>query len=101
MHGALSNIVLIKKILISIKESNMSYTMTISADFKPALIPGWYIFNTWLQKQIDTNIYIEMASDFNDLSKVIDNNSIDLIYANPCDIAKPVGIHDETVIIYA
>ncbi|MDX2503793.1 MAG: PhnD/SsuA/transferrin family substrate-binding protein [Gammaproteobacteria bacterium] len=89
----------------------MPYTMTISPDFKPDLIPGWYIFNTWLQKKIDTNIHIEMANDFNDLSKVIDNNSIDLIYANPCDIAKlireksftpiakPVGTHDETVII--
>lgn len=89
----------------------MSFTMTISPDFKPELISGWYIFNTWLQQQINENIHIEMVNDFSELSKAIDSNSIDLIYANPCDIAKlvreksftpvakPVGTHDETVII--
>ena len=89
----------------------MPYTMTISPDFKPELISGWYIFNTWLQKQLNENIHIEMVNDFNELSKAIANNSIDLIYANPCDIAKlvreksftpivkPIGTHDETIII--
>lgn len=85
--------------------------MTISPDFKPELISGWYIFNTWLQKQIDENIHIAMVNDFKELSDEINNDTIDLIYANPCDveklvreksfipIAKPVGSHDETVII--
>ncbi len=89
----------------------MPYTMTISPDFKPDLISGWYIFNTWLQKQIDEQIHIEMVNDFKELSSAIDKNAIDLIYANPCDIAKlvreksftpiakPVGTHDEAVII--
>jgi len=89
----------------------MPYTMTISPDFKPDLISGWYIFNTWLQKQIDESIHIEMVNDFKELSNAIDSDSIDLIYANPCDmtklireksftpIAKPVGTHDEAVII--
>ena len=89
----------------------MPYTMTISPDFKPELISGWYIFNTWLQKQINENIHIEMVNDFNELSQAIDNGSIDLIYANPCDIAKlireksftpvakPVGTQDESIII--
>jgi len=89
----------------------MSFIMTISPDFKPDLISGWYIFNTWLQKKIDTPIHIDLVSDFNELSSAIDKDSIDLIYANPCDIAKlvreksfspvakPVGVHDETIII--
>ncbi len=89
----------------------MPYTMTISPDFKPDLISGWYIFNTWLQKTIGENIHIRMVNDFKELSSVIDSNSIDLIYANPCDIAKlvreksfipiakPVGSHDEAIII--
>lgn len=106
MHETLSNTVLIFS-----KETNMPYTMTISPDFKPELISGWYIFNTWLQKQLNENIHIEMVNDFNELSKAIGNNSIDLIYANPCDIAKlvreksftpivkPIGTHDETIII--
>ncbi len=89
----------------------MPYTMTISPDFKPDLISGWYIFNTWLQKQIDESIHIAMVNDFKELANAIDKDSIDLIYANPCDItklvreksftpiAKPLGAHDETVII--
>jgi len=89
----------------------MPYTLTISPDFKPALIPGWYFFNTWLQKKINTDIHIELFNDFSELSSAIDSDSIDLIYANPCDIAKlvreksftpivkPQGTHDETVII--
>lgn len=89
----------------------MSFIMTISPDFKPDLISGWYIFNTWLQKKIDTNIHIEMVNDFDELAKAIDAESIDLIYANPCDIAKlvreksftpiakPIGTQDETIII--
>ena len=89
----------------------MPYTMTISPDFKPQLISGWYIFNTWLQKKIDAHIHINMVNDFNELAKTIDADSIDLIYANPCDveklireksfspIAKPVGSHDEAIII--
>lgn len=89
----------------------MPHTMTISPDFKPQLISGWYIFNTWLQKKIDAHIHINMVNDFNELAKAIDTDSIDLIYANPCDveklvreksfspIAKPVGSHDEAIII--
>lgn len=89
----------------------MPYTMTISPDFKPDLISGWYIFNTWLQKQIDESIHIKMVNGFKELSSAIDSGNIDLIYANPCDIenlvrkksfipiAKPVGTHDEAVII--
>lgn len=89
----------------------MSFNMTISPDFKPDLISGWYIFNTWLQKKLDAPIHIELVSDFNELANAIDKDRIDLIYANPCDIAKlvreksfmpiakPVGVQDETIII--
>jgi len=31
-----------------------------------------------------------MVSDFKELSNAIDSGTIDLIYANPCDIAKLV-----------
>jgi len=89
----------------------MPYTMTISPDFKPELISGWYIFNTWLQKTIGEDIHLELINDFAELEQLIDNNKIDLIYSNPCDIAKlireksfapivkPVGTQDETIII--
>ena len=89
----------------------MPFNMTISPDFKPELISSWYIFNTWLQKKIDTPVHIDLVNDFNELSDAIDQNRIDLIYANPCDIARlvrekdfnplvqPVGTQDETIIV--
>jgi len=89
----------------------MPYTMTISPDFKPDLISGWYIFNTWLQKTISEDIHLELVNDFSELDQLIENDAIDLIYANPFDmtklirdksflpIAKPIGKVDEAVII--
>ena len=89
----------------------MPYNMTISPDFKPELISGWYIFNTWLQQKIDTPVHINLVNDFHELSEAIDQNRIDLIYANPYDIARlvreknfnplvqPVGSQDETIIV--
>lgn len=89
----------------------MPYTMTISPDFKPDLISGWYIFNTWLQKTIGEDIHLEMVNDFSELDQLIENDKVDLIYANPFDmtklireksflpIAKPNGKVDEAVII--
>ncbi len=89
----------------------MPYTMTISPDFKPDLISGWYIFNTWLQKAIGVNIHLELVNNFSELGKLIDSDKVDLIYANPFDmsklireksflpVTKPVGKVDESVII--
>ena len=89
----------------------MPFNMTISPDFKPDLISGWYIFNTWLQKQLDISIHIELVNDFNELSQAIDEDRVDLIYANPHDISKlvrhkqftpivqPSGRQDETIIV--
>lgn len=89
----------------------MPYTMTISPDFKPDLISGWYIFNTWLQKSLGEEIHLELVNDFAELEKLIDNDKVDLIYSNPFDmtklireksflpVTKPVGKVDEAVII--
>ncbi len=89
----------------------MPYTMTISPDFKPDLISGWYIFNTWLQKALGVNIHLELVNNFSELGKLIDSDKVDLIYANPFDmsklireksflpVTKPVGKVDESVII--
>ena len=68
----------------------MSFMFTVSPDFTPDHLSGWYIFNTWLQKQSDTAIHLEMYNDFNSQRKAIQNNTIDLIYANPFDAAMLV-----------
>jgi phosphonate transport system substrate-binding protein len=63
---------------------------TVSPDFTPDHLSGWYIFNTWLQKQSDTAIHLEMYNDFNSQREAIQNDTIDLIYANPFDAAMLV-----------
>ena len=68
----------------------MSFMFTVSPDFTPDHLSGWYIFNTWLQKQSNTAIHLEMYNDFNSQREAIKKNSIDLIYANPFDAAMLV-----------
>lgn len=68
----------------------MSFMFTVSPDFTPDHLSGWYIFNTWLQKQSDTAIHLEMYNDFNSQREAIQNDTIDLIYANPFDAAMLV-----------
>ncbi|MFZ2727569.1 MAG: phosphate/phosphite/phosphonate ABC transporter substrate-binding protein [Methylococcaceae bacterium] len=88
----------------------MSYMFTVSPDFTPDHLSGWYIFNTWLQKQSNTAIHLEMYDSFQAQHDAIKYDKIDLIYANPFDAAmlvrekgflplvKAAGISDEAII---
>lgn len=68
----------------------MRYVMTVSPDFPPAQIAGWYIFNTWLQRQLGEQIHVELFPDFASQRQAIQRDAIDLIYANPFDAAMLV-----------
>lgn len=88
----------------------MSFMFTVSPDFTPDHLSGWYIFNTWLQRQSDTAIHLEMYDDFHSQREAIQSDTIDLIYANPFDAAmlvrekgflplvKAVGESDEAIL---
>jgi phosphonate transport system substrate-binding protein len=88
----------------------MSYTFTISPDFSPDHLSGWYIFNTWLQRQSGEAIHLELYDNFHAQRDAIQTNKIDLIYANPFDAAmlvrekgflplvKAEGVSDEAII---
>lgn len=88
----------------------MSFMFTVSPDFTPDHLSGWYIFNTWLQRQTDIAIHLEMYNDFASQHKAIKEGAIDLIYANPFDAAmlvrekgflplvKAEGVADEAII---
>ncbi len=71
----------------------MSYVMTVSPDFNLKNIAGWFVFNTWLQKQLGENIRLELFDKFNEQHKAISGNKINLIYANPYDAAMLVREH--------
>ncbi|MCK5810354.1 MAG: PhnD/SsuA/transferrin family substrate-binding protein [Cocleimonas sp.] len=68
----------------------MPYVLTVSPDFTPKHIAGWYIFNTWLQRQSDMGFHVELYNSFNKQREAIADNKIDLIYANPYDAAMLV-----------
>ncbi|NJA05083.1 phosphate/phosphite/phosphonate ABC transporter substrate-binding protein [Methylococcaceae bacterium WWC4] len=88
----------------------MTYLFTVSPDFAPDRLSGWYIFNTWLQKHTAAAIHLEMYDHYHRLHQAIAADGVDLIYANPFDAAmlvrekgflplvKPVGLSDEAVI---
>jgi phosphonate transport system substrate-binding protein len=63
---------------------------TVSPDFTPDHLSGWYIFNTWLQKHSNTAIHLEMYDSFQAQHNAIQCDEIDLIYANPFDAAMLV-----------
>lgn len=89
---------------------NGAYDMTVSPDFTPKYTSGWFIFNTWLQKALDTQIHLEMYHDFASQRRAIAEDRVDIIYANPFDasmlvrekgfvpVAKPAGKSDECIV---
>ena len=88
----------------------MTFNITISPDFSPDHISGWYIFNTWLQRQLEMGIHLELYNDFASQREAIAADQVDIIYANPFDasmlvrekgfipVARPIGKADEAVI---
>lgn len=88
----------------------MPFVLTVSPDFPPTHLAGWYIFNTWLQRQLDIPIHVELYDSFAEQRKAIANDEIDLIYANPYDatmlvrekqfiaIVAPANKADEAII---
>ncbi len=63
----------------------MTYNFTVSPDFNPNHLSGWFIFNTWLQKTIGEGIHLELYDDFDSQRQGIAEDKFDLIYANPYD----------------
>ena len=63
----------------------MTYNFTVSPDFNPNHLSGWFIFNTWLQKSINEGIHLELYDDFKSQRQAIGDDRFDLIYANPYD----------------
>ncbi len=68
----------------------MSYTFTISPDINAGCLPGWFVFNTWLQRKLGENIHLELYNDFTAQYQALLHNAVDLIYINPCYVSKLV-----------
>lgn len=87
------------------------YQLTVSPDFTPERISGWYIYNTWLQRNLGLNVHLEMYDSFDAQREAICQDRVDLIYANPFDaamlvrekgfraVAHALGVSDECVVV--
>ena len=88
----------------------MNYVMTVSPDFNTKNVAGWFIFNTWFQKELGANIHFELFDKFHELHQAIADKKINMVYANPYDaaglvrehgfqaIARPVSKADEALV---
>ncbi len=88
----------------------MTLNLSVSPDFPPSHLSGWFIFNTWLQRQLGTGVHLELYDSFEAQREDIRSGKIDLIYANPYDasmlvrelgfkvLVRPRNLSDETLI---
>lgn len=67
-----------------------THIFTVSPDFTPDHLSGWFIFNTWLQRTLDAHFHLQLFDDFQSQREAIQQNKVDLIYANPYDAAMLV-----------
>jgi phosphonate transport system substrate-binding protein len=91
----------------------MTLNLSVSPDFPPSHLSGWFIFNTWLQRQLGEGVHLELYDSFEAQREDIRNGKIDLIYANPYDasmlvrelgfrvLVRPRNRADETLIATA
>ena len=63
------------------------HVFTVSPDFTPDRLSGWFIFNTWLQRTLGGPFHLQLYDDFQSQRAAIQADKIDLIYANPYDAA--------------
>lgn len=88
----------------------MPFNFTVSPDFAPDHMSGWFYFNTWLQRQLGIDIHLELYDSFEDQRADIRAGKVDLIYANPYDasmlvremgfkaVARPQQKRDEAIV---
>ena len=69
---------------------NEPLLMTVSPDFPPKFISGWYIFNSWIQRTLAHAVHLELYDSFDVQRQAILDDRVDLIYANPHDAAMLV-----------
>jgi len=67
-----------------------THVFTVSPDFTPDHLSGWFIFNTWLQRTLDAQFHLQLYDDFQSQRSAIKADTVDLIYANPYDAAMLV-----------
>ena len=61
------------------------FSRLIAPDFSPEFFANWHMFNTQLQRALDTTIHLQMPAGYREQNDLIDSETIALVYANPFD----------------
>ena len=88
----------------------MSHQFTVDPNYSGKNLPGWYLMNTYLQKQLDLPLQFTPFNGFDEARNAVLSGQFDLVYANPFDaiqyvqragfqsLAKPAGHFDEVLL---
>ena len=58
----------------------MPLQLTVSPDFSPRQAPGWYVFNTWLQRALGEAVHLELYPSFEAQRAAIRDGRVDPLY---------------------
>ena len=59
--------------------------LLITPDFPPEFFANWHMFNTQLQRALDTAIRLQTPTGYREQQEWIDSETVALVYANPFD----------------
>ncbi len=88
----------------------MTRQFTADPNYSGKNLPGWYLMNTYLQKQLDLPLHFTPFTGFDEARAAVLAGGYDLVYANPFDaiqyvqragfqsLAKPAGHFDEVLL---
>ena len=60
-------------------------SLLIAPDFPPEFFANWHMFNTQLQRALDTTIHLQTPAGYREQQELLDSETIALVYANPFD----------------
>ena len=59
--------------------------LLITPDFPPEFFANWHMFNTQLQRALDTAIHLQTPAGYREQQELLDSETVALVYANPFD----------------
>ena len=59
--------------------------LLITPDFPPEFFAHWHMFNTPLQRALDTAIHLQTPAGYREQQDLLDSETVALVYANPFD----------------
>ena len=59
--------------------------LLITPDFPPEFFANWHMFNTQLQRALDTVIRLQTPTGYREQQDLLDSETVALVYANPFD----------------